>query len=1579
MRSSLYIFFIIFLSFHANAQTPKINNFTPSLGEIGSMVTIKGSNFNINTNENVVYFGAVKANVIDAYTDSLHVLVPPGGNFEPITVTVNGQTASSQLPFNIIFPGADSSFSTNSFSESVEFQTSSLFQSKCFADFNGDGKSDLVVYLLGARNENSKIGVFRNTSIGEYISFEPEQQYELPGQIPYGQNPFYATGYNIKAIDLNGDGMKDIVVSFAAHHTLCVFINESVDGNIIFGPRQDIETTLDAPKVSFGDIDGDGKPDMVLSSIKENGYNFYIDNNIYITPADFAKNYVTIYKNTSANGIIVFDSSLSLFSDTCIYSAELADIDGDGKIDLLSYEGAYYGTNSMYPSNTTGKIKIFRNIGNNEIRFDSALSINIPTPMRQVENHFIIADFNNDKKPDLAVPDYTSDIPVQDYWLGAGNTITIYTNNSSLGNISLVKGPQLTCGSPVSYFWSDFIINATSGDLNGDGKPDLVAVKTDLRNNVRGWGTYLFVFRNTTEDTLSFDRPVIYETGGNFGGDCVVGPILCDINADGKFDILTPNFNNLSPNYGNGGFSIFKNRSNEPFIDSININKNTVVSLTTQRSFVFHNSATNRQQISGVTSKVVVRGQRFLGASSVTFDSVEVISFSVDSATKITAYVDSSLAASRKIMVTTPLGIATLPVANIASTSTVCINSDSCRFVIKGENGVAPYRFIYKLSNKPAEETIVSSSGDSAIITTSIITPGIITPGVITCSLISVTDVYGNKQKINKASVVKIINSVPQIPPGIVAVKTVACPNDTILFSIRNTVANASYNAWNIIGSGAIIITDNIGMSIKVAFNDNFIDSCRININAVNDCGISLPQSVTIKRQIPYAYSSVVTQTLVDNTCGDRIYRYTSGKVAKAIGYNWIIPETLGGISGVIVDSGNINASSIIRLRYASNAAALLTDSIKIIAYSACGSSSAKAFKLTNTALTAPVAPLSLTVTPIVTNVCGNRIFRYSVPNLPIGTTGVAPATGYLWSFTGALGSNAVIDSGTLTSQVIRVLYTSNVAAVVGDSVSVRYTSLCGFGMSKNIKLTNVSLNPPVAPLSIKITAVSPSVCGAKVYSYAAPAITTALATGTATVAPVTGYQWSFTGLGTTASIDSGDVNSQVIRVSYTSNSAAAVGDSVRVAYTSLCGNSLNKSAKLTNITSTVPATPASIIITAISTTVCGNKKYRYSAPALPAGTATAAAASGYVWSFTNSSLGNNAHIDSGDVNSQKIVVSYTLNSDAAAGDSVNLYYTSTCGNSATKALKLTNTLLTAPLTPASVTITLVKDSCGARIYRYTATVLPIATATAMAANGYEWSLPTGSAVATSATLDSGVMSGANARYIRLKFTNNAAAGANDSIRVRYTSGCGASKAKAHKLSNVAATTLAASATLTGTTSICSIVGTSTVARYTASVVSGAVCYLWTLPSGAVIDSGSNGLKIKVQYITAGPYDSMFVQAVGTIGCTGAKKVLKLVSTGCASLPTSRVVNPAITSTEESMDVIVYPNPTTSSYQLFVKYSKLSQMVKARILDLQGRVLKLLTFNSNETIAFGNELKTGVYMVEVSEGDKVKTVRVVKY
>jgi len=625
-------------------------------------------------------------------------------------------------------------------------------------------------------------------------------------------------------------------------------------------------------------------------------------------------------------------------------------------------------------------------------------------------------------------------------------------------------------------------------------------------------------------------------------------------------------------------------------------------------------------------------------------------------------------------------------------------------------------------------------------------------------------------------------------------------------------------------------------------------------------CDSLVTLNLTIVKLIPAA-PTAMTQTLVSNLCGQRVYRYTVTAVTNASGYTWSLPSSVGGVSGVTLDSGDISNSRIIRVKYASNAAALTTDSIKVRAFSTCGNSNYKGFKLNNALLNVPAAP-TVTAIAVQTNVCGARKYRYRASALPAASTTVGSATGWLWSLPeGSVGSTGTIDSGDVNSQTIVVVYTSNAAALAGDTIRVRFTSGCGLGTIKATKLTNTAIGVPAAP---------------------------------------------------------------------------------------------------------------TVTVTSVATNVCGARKYRYSASALVSATTTTGGASGWLWSLPEGPVGSTGTIDSGDVNSQTIVVAYTSNAATLAGDTIRVRFTSGCGLGLVKATKLTNTVLNAPAAPLTITIALVSDKCGERVYRYAAPVLPVATTTAGAPSGYLWSMPFGN-VGSTGVLDS---SDLTSRVIRIKYSSNAAATTGDTIKVMYTSACGNSSWKAQKLSNVATAVLAAPTTLTGTTSICSIVGTSTAATYTCSAVTNAVSYVWSIPAGAVIDSGINGSKIKLRFISAGANDSIYVQAVGTNGCYGTRKVLKLVTTGCVTPTYSRVEN--YITPKDPMTVSVYPNPTISSYHLFVKSNNTST-VNARVFDAQGRLVKTFRFNSSETIAFGNELKAGVYLLELREGKQIKTVRVVKY
>jgi hypothetical protein len=115
--------------------------------------------------------------------------------------------------------------------------------------------------------------------------------------------------------------------------------------------------------------------------------------------------------------------------------------------------------------------------------------------------------------------------------------------------------------------------------------------------------------------------------------------------------------------------------------------------------------------------------------------------------------------------------------------------------------------------------------------------------------------------------------------------------------------------------------------------------------------------------------------------------------------------------------------------------------------------------------------------------------------------------------------------------------------------------------------------------------------------------------------------------------------------------------------------------------------------------------------------------------------------------------------------------------------MKLSNTKLGVPLAPTSITMQIKSDVCNARTYRYIApAVLPSATSAVGAATGYLWSAPTGT-VGSTGTIDSGDV---NSRIITVTYSSNSAAGVGDSIRLRYTSGCGNGVVKAQRLSNLA-------------------------------------------------------------------------------------------------------------------------------------------------------------------------------------------------
>ena len=178
---------------------------------------------------------------------------------------------------------------------------------------------------------------------------------------------------------------------------------------------------------------------------------------------------------------------------------------------------------------------------------------------------------------------------------------------------------------------------------------------------------------------------------------------------------------------------------------------------------------------------------------------------------------------------------------------------------------------------------------------------------------------------------------------------------------------------------------------------------------------------------------------------------------------------------------------------------------------------------------------------------------------------------------------------------------------------------------------------------------------------------------------------------------------------------------------------------------------------------------------------------------------------------------------------------------------------------------------------------------------------------------------------------------------------------------------------LGATTSICTkVAAVGDTSYYSIAAVTGATSYLWTLPAGAAFDTAvTNGIKIKVTYNSATANDSITVQAIGAGGCAGAKAVRKLVTTGCVTVPI------ASSRAAETMDVQVFPNPTTTNFKLRVNTTS-NEKMQVRIIDLIGNEIMGMKMMPGETLNLGSSLKPGIYIIEVRQGKKVKETRLVK-
>ncbi|MBK9731259.1 MAG: T9SS type A sorting domain-containing protein [Chitinophagaceae bacterium] len=461
LKSMVLLLVVMLCGFRLNAQT--ISSFSPTSGSVGTTVTITGTGFNTTTTSNIVFFGATMASVSAATATSLTVTVPYGVNYQYITVTnlSTNLTAYSAKPFNVttlcstastfaaavVVQGGSqnveicdmdldgkpdliipdyfnnvlavtrntSTPGTISFAAKVTFPWASGGQPNevSIGDFDGDGKPDVA---LGGNGGGTFVSVYRNTSTPGAISFATRVDFTASS----GQ------GNGNKVIDIDGDGKPDLLSVHWSGNCLWVLRNTSSGvGNISFAAGVSFTTTSQPHKIDVGDLDGDGKPDVVITA--------------------FTSNTMSVFRNTSSPGAISFATRQDFAPGTVPYFVHIGDLDGDGKADIAVV------------NRDVATLAVYRNTSlPGTISFATKQDF---ATMAGTMTHYGVAfgDLDGDGKPDIAVGNYTL------------NKTSVFKNTSASGAISFATRVDLSAG--ISY---DLGID----DFDGDGRPDIAVTNS---------------------------------------------------------------------------------------------------------------------------------------------------------------------------------------------------------------------------------------------------------------------------------------------------------------------------------------------------------------------------------------------------------------------------------------------------------------------------------------------------------------------------------------------------------------------------------------------------------------------------------------------------------------------------------------------------------------------------------------------------------------------------------------------------------------------------------------------------------------------------------------------------------------------------------------------------------------------------------------------------------------------------------------------------------------------------------------------------------------------------------------------
>jgi hypothetical protein len=300
------------------------------------------------------------------------------------------------------------------FGARAEYPVASWAQDVASGDFNGDGKLDLVLTINDPQTSLSLLTGVGDGTFNGAVNFPNTSGFDSPA---------------VAATDLNNDGRLDMVVT---HQIACftapcrVSTTMSVmlgRGDGTFQPTREVDVGRGMARIAVADFNRDGIKDLAIAGDSSRVYRLF----------------------GVGDGSFIQQPTLTLTADTFGVDAtdiDVADFNGDTIQDLV-VAIALNGSRTAVL------------IGNGDGSFRAPLIITEPN--LNVPQYQAVGDYNGDGFQDLALA------------LGDGNTgLMEILNGNGDGTFQprvmyLVPPPKSSLGA----------VSIVSGNLNGDGKPDI--------------------------------------------------------------------------------------------------------------------------------------------------------------------------------------------------------------------------------------------------------------------------------------------------------------------------------------------------------------------------------------------------------------------------------------------------------------------------------------------------------------------------------------------------------------------------------------------------------------------------------------------------------------------------------------------------------------------------------------------------------------------------------------------------------------------------------------------------------------------------------------------------------------------------------------------------------------------------------------------------------------------------------------------------------------------------------------------------------------------------------------------------